>query len=351
MKLKISHIYWFAHYNMLGPCTRYRGKYVLDEINRAHNIPSNFVYPSYQLRQFSKFFITYLSALLFRKRNSVIVFQKTYTIGIYSSLLKILLRLRNKNTYYDIDDAYYVKFPPDTIQYFIKHSQVCVTGSSSLTNYSRELLSDISKVFTLSSPILKQNNLEFRTNKIFSIGWAGFYNYHRNSLLEYLFPALTHIQFRCNLILLGIVKEDHFEEISEYFTPYPNINIIMPRNIDWTDEVAFYNLIKEFDVGVSPLLDNEINRAKSAFKLKQYLCCGIPVVGSDTGENSKVIKHGINGFVANNELEFYNRLLQVKEMGTDERKIFYKNAIDSVKEYEMKKYCQEFIEVIETTMK
>lgn len=334
---------------MLGPCTRYRGKYVLDELNRAHNIPYNFVYPSYKPKLFIKFLVSYFSALLFRKSNALIVFQKTYTIGIYSTLLKVLLRVRNKNTYYDIDDAYYVKFPADTIEYFVKHAQVCITGSASLTEYAKALAADKNKIFTLSSPILKQDNLSLAANKVFTIGWAGFYNYHRHSLLEYLFPALKRINFNCKLVLLGVVKEEHFKEITEYFADYPYIELSMPANIEWTDEVAFYNLVKRFDVGVSPLLDNEINRAKSAFKLKQYLCCGIPVIGSDTGENAKVIKPGVNGFVANSHAEFYDNLLKIKHMDYSERQRFHENAIASVKEFEMENYAQQFLNVLRST--
>jgi glycosyltransferase involved in cell wall biosynthesis len=50
-----------------------------------------------------------------------------------------------------------------------------------------------------------------------------------------------------------------------------------------------------------PLLDNEINKSKSAFKIKQYLACGVPALASDVGDNKLFIKDGEDGFLCHDK--------------------------------------------------
>ena len=49
------------------------------------------------------------------------------------------------------------------------------------------------------------------------------------------------------------------------------------------------SLIQHFDVGVMPLPDTAWTRGKCAYKLIQYMACGIPVVASPVGANVDVV--------------------------------------------------------------
>ena len=344
-KNKVAHIYWFAHYNLDGPCTRYRGKYVLEELSASHGVSYDFVYPNYRFRDVLLFLFIYLKALCFRKKNAITVFQKTYTLGLYSKMLKILLKVRKKNSVYDIDDAYYITHPPQTIHYFLKHVGICIAGSNELVKYSIKF-SENKNVKLLSSPIIKQTNFYQPSSRVFTTGWTGFYNYHRESLLQLLFPALKRLPFQFRLLLLGVEKIEHLQEVESYFKDSKNVLIEMPIVTNWEDENSLYDIIRTIDVGVSPLLDNEYNRAKSAFKLKQYLCCGVPVIGSSTGENSTVIQHGENGFLADSENAFYNFLIKYYGLGEVEKNQLKLNAIASVSKFEMKQYVSSLYAIL-----
>ena len=59
---------------------------------------------------------------------------------------------------------------------------------------------------------------------------------------------------------------------------------------------SVYHQIARFDVGVSPLLDTEFNRGKSAFKLKQCLSCGIPFWAAVLARTSTFLQEGVNGY-------------------------------------------------------
>jgi glycosyltransferase involved in cell wall biosynthesis len=54
----------------------------------------------------------------------------------------------------------------------------------------------------------------------------------------------------------------------------------------------------DFDIGVMPLEDTPYNRGKEAFKLKEYMAAGLPVVCSPIGHNLSVVDEGRTGFFA-----------------------------------------------------
>ena len=145
---------------------------------------------------------------------------------------------------------------------------------------------------------------------------------------------------------MGVTKVEHIKEIQHYFHGYPHVNLVMPQSINWQDEFGIYKAISNFDIGVTPLLDTEINRAKSAFKLKQYLSCGVPVLGSDIGENSAFLKHSVNGYICNEPDEYIHYIDNIVNMQEADYLQLSVNAMDTVKYFSMEKYCAELLGVM-----
>jgi glycosyltransferase involved in cell wall biosynthesis len=81
------------------------------------------------------------------------------------------------------------------------------------------------------------------------------------------------------------------------------------------------------------------NNAKSAFKAKQCLSCGIPVLASPVGENDHFVKHGKNGFICENTEDFYSYILRFKTMDSDEYDSFSQNALQSQHAFSISKYA------------
>jgi hypothetical protein len=132
---KIEFIYWFAYYNLDSPSVRYRAKYPLDFFKEEKGIDSYLVVPSYSISGILLFLKAYLSALFFRKRNSLIVIQRVQSNFIYAGLLKLLVRIRRKDTVYDLDDADYLEENQKTIFYFVKNCAKISAGSNAIAAY------------------------------------------------------------------------------------------------------------------------------------------------------------------------------------------------------------------------
>jgi glycosyltransferase involved in cell wall biosynthesis len=67
--------------------------------------------------------------------------------------------------------------------------------------------------------------------------------------------------------------------------------------LPWTED-SEVSLIQSMDIGLMPLPETPWTRGKCAYKLIQYMACGLPVVASPVGVNCEVVEHGVNGFLA-----------------------------------------------------
>lgn len=92
------------------------------------------------------------------------------------------------------------------------------------------------------------------------------------------------------------------------------------------------DLINEMDIGIMPLPDTDYAKAKGGYKLYLYMSAGIPIIASPIGINSDIIKHGINGFLANSNEEWIKYLTKLidnkqlrEKMGESGREIIEEN--------------------------
>lgn len=338
--MKIKHIYWFANFNPFSPSVRYRGIYTLMYLKEHYGIKNSFIYPSYQIKMIVFFIITLVEILLFRKRDSIIVIENVYTKRIYATILKFLIKMQPKRTLYDIDDAEYERFSPENINFFMKNCSACSVGSRTLMEYAQTFNAN---TFLLTSPVIEHNIVKSRKNELFTIGWVGFFTAHKKSLYDKFFPALTQLNISIRLILMGIKEHQDEVELREYFKNHPNIIIEVPNDIDWSDEIKIYQKISQFDIGITTLMDNELNRAKSAFKLKQYMSCGVPVLGSHIGENKYFLTDGFNGFFCNTPEEFKDKIVTIKNMPFNDYINLCQNARKTYQQFDMKSHCERLI--------
>ncbi len=84
----------------------------------------------------------------------------------------------------------------------------------------------------------------------------------------------------------------------------PGVRIeTFPWSLD--DEAA---LINGCDIGIMPLKDSPWEQGKCAYKLIQYMACGLPTVASPVGANREVVIENKTGFFANTPKEWVEKM-------------------------------------------
>lgn len=66
--------------------------------------------------------------------------------------------------------------------------------------------------------------------------------------------------------------------------------------IPWSKEREIEDL-KQLDIGVMPLEDDQWSKGKCGLKAIQYMALGIPAIASNVGETSRLIEHGVTGLL------------------------------------------------------
>jgi len=51
-------------------------------------------------------------------------------------------------------------------------------------------------------------------------------------------------------------------EVENYFKQSKNITLSIPMDLNWLDEISLYKTIKDFDIGVAPMVDHEFDIAR-----------------------------------------------------------------------------------------
>lgn len=196
---------------------------------------------------------------------------------------------------YDLSNNHMVSlFMSKKIDHVMNLASRVIAGNEYLKN--RAILAGASKV-ELFPTVIDANR--YNEKKIFSlnititIGWIG-----SPSTLKYLepiVPVLNWLQQYYPIKFLLINGKSKINFVGELVS------------IPWTEEGEI-DAIQKMDIGIMPLPDNPWERGKCAYKIIQYMGCGLPVVASPIGMNKEVVVHGENGFLASTNEEWISAL-------------------------------------------
>ncbi len=135
-----------------------------------------------------------------------------------------------------------------------------------------------------------------------TIGWTG-----SHSTLKYLDeiePVLQKLENKFPMVQVLVIADRK---------PLLKLNSLL--FIPWREKSEIDDLLK-IDIGIMPLPDDEWTKGKCGFKALQYMALRIPTVASPVGVNSKIIDHGVNGFLCNTPEEWENALTELIENNT-----------------------------------
>jgi len=235
-----------------------------------------------------------------------------------------LIRTLNSNIVFDFDDAIWLWY------------QSCAEPSSAVRRrLLRHTIERSKYVITLENDYLKKFALKFtrnilmvtgpvdckrlfpkreKENKNIVIGWIG--SPPNTPYLKPLFNVFKRISENHPNVIIELVGASNLK--------IEGVNLVIKQ---WCLDTEVENL-HDFDIGIMPLPDDKWTRGKGGYKLLQYMAVGIPCIASPVGINSILIREDVNGYLANSEDEWYekleilikNRVLR-ESMGANGRKL------------------------------
>lgn len=259
--------------------------------------------------------ILYYSSIFFKRMSELgrigdvdcVFLQRDILIHSYPIIEK-LIALRNKRIIFDFDDVLYLYpshknigflfrlfWDKGKIERIIKTSKHVIVGNNFLKNYALQFSDKVTMIPTsIDMSLYNREKKELGKNaKATTIGWIG--SQGTFGYLKDLFPVFIELakKFKIELKVVGAYG--------------PQVNGLKIDYRDWNINTEIED-IYGFDIGVMPLTDDEWSKGKSGTKLLQYMAAGIPAIASPVGINTEIIKDGINGFLADSQGEWINKI-------------------------------------------
>lgn len=285
-----------------------------------------------------RFFILLFTA---RRYDAIWILRELSPIG--PPLLERLVFRLNPCVILDIDDAVFLRdegatgFIHKYLRDFSKFEKtasnyaVVVCGNDYLAEYFKNNKAEVTIIPTVVSADRYDHITSLPSSKP-RLGWIGT-------------PTnRVHFQVIKNAVS-RLAEELDFELVIIGLDAPLDWNTDCVRYIPWELDKELYYLTL-FDVGLMPLEDFEFTKGKCAFKIIQYMAAGIPVAASPVGANKEVVQHGVNGFLAYNDDDWYDTLHLLmtdetlrKNMGAHGKTVVKNN-------YSLEKWGKRYAEII-----
>lgn len=220
-----------------------------------------------------------------------VVFQQRLSLP-FSSFLERRLVKKNPHLVFDFDDALFQTERGantrrhNTFTQVVALAQTVLAGSDYLASHAGKGCLVIPTVIDTNyyqpGPTKNANRLV--------IGWMGTHSNFAN--FAPILPAL-----------LSVLENFPFVDLQIVSDRAPPFSLPRTSFIRW-DKDRELALLQGFHLGIMPLIDNDWNRGKCAFKLIQYMAVAIPVVAGRVGANIEVVSQGVTGHLASSVEEW-----------------------------------------------
>lgn len=185
------------------------------------------------------------------------------------------------------------------IDHLMKKANIVMVGNAYLGERARQAgagsIELIPTVIDVNRYIIKENTVSHSQNPMPVIGWIGAPSTQK--FLDIVLKPLSELAKIREFKLVVIGANDDFKPIGFNYEVWK-----------WSETMEV-EMLHGIDIGIMPLYDQPFEKGKCGYKLVQYMACGKPVVATPVGVNSDIVDHGVNGFLANSDEEWFNQLL------------------------------------------
>lgn len=221
----------------------------------------------------------------------------------------LIAKVFKKKIIFDFDDAIWLPntSPENKISAFLKFHQktglICKwawkvsAGNDYLCNYARQFNDNVALNPTTIDTDWHIPCSIAQTSRL-TIGWTG--SHSTMKYLDEIVPILKDLEQSYAIDFLVISNQNPLLPLQNF------------RFVKWKKETEIEDL-GQIQIGVMPLTDDAWAKGKCGFKALQYMSIGIPSLVSPVGVNTKIITHGVNGFLCSTPQEWRDTLITLIE--------------------------------------
>jgi glycosyltransferase involved in cell wall biosynthesis len=243
-----------------------------------------------------------------RRADVVVVHREAFPYG--PPILEEALARHGCRLVFDFDDAIYLPHSsaanralawlkrPSKIGRIIHRSVHTIAGNDVLAGYARRYSSHVTVIPTPVDTCRFRPRSPRPTEQTVTIGWIGSHN--TVGALGLVQPALWRLADRFPHVRFLVVG-------GPYGGAVPRL-----ENRAWSLEREVEDL-QDLDIGIMPAFDDRFWQGKCGFKILLYMSGGVPPVCSPVGVNRDIVQDGVNGFLARDAEEWYQRLTYLVE--------------------------------------
>lgn len=210
-------------------------------------------------------------------------------------------------------------------------------GNQYLADYALQFNSEVKIVpTTIDTEEYKREASVKKDDKIV-IGWTGSITTIKH--FEYAAPILRRLKEKYgDKLVIKVIGDRNYV--------HKGLGI---QGMPWNKENEIREL-STFDIGIMPLPNDQWSKGKCGLKGLQYMALEIPAVMSPVGVNCDIIQDGVNGFVADKEDEWVEKLTKLIEnkelrekMGKEARKTVIEKYSKEAQKGNYLKYFNELL--------
>jgi glycosyltransferase involved in cell wall biosynthesis len=247
---------------------------------------------------------------------------------------------------FDFDDAVFVSYKSPSNGYLSylkfagKARNICrlsthvMAGNPYLAEFARQFNDRVTVIPTTIDTDKYQLRRRPQPNPPV-IGWTGSHS------------TVQHLDtLRGALEKLGKRERFHLRVIGTPTYAIPGLEV---EAMPWRSETELDDL-GEIDIGMMPLPDDDWSKGKCGLKALQFMALGIPTVCSPVGVNTEIIQDGKNGFIADTEDEWIEKLSQLLRSAALRKQLGDAGRVSVERHYSAKTQAPRVFEIMQAAV-
>lgn len=244
------------------------------------------------------------------KKGDVVYLQRTISNKYFFIIMVAYLLLFRPKMIFDFCDPVYEIHPVKT-KIFAHMADAVIVSTHGQVEWAKRYNAQVHLIhISLDAAVYQKFTKDYGSaNESPIIGWVGTAHNHMLNLrilAEVFTKLLARTQVPFTFLLVGAF---HNKKVYEMFQSIPGLDVRFIDSLEYTDPESAPRIIQTFDIGVVPHISvTRWNKDKTSLKILEYMACGVATVASNAGELPYIIRDGENGYLADTEDEWVEKL-------------------------------------------